>query len=508
MFVNRYGAPMAQFRFIESSFIVRNVAGKTVRILGTSIKPGHQVDLFKAISDLPESTVLDELRPPGGALWINLEKDRTLQLVSYNLITLYNAYVDVSKILTNNHGKPGQVLALGSDGTLTWADKDATAKLNFNTPLKVENDIIHLPKADGQTNGFLSKEDWLLFKGAAKGLRIWQYVDIEAEVDTIKIDGFLNGDGLPFNPSLIVSNTAVVVDKETLKVPYGKGFLGRLFGKNKIVVSQHNAETVLLSGPLSKSGRVYFLVVLPEGIAAPENYTPPPDTIKDARIEYFEAINVDFSAPKEIRGEKVFRHKVGFESEVESRNIVAQKIRVDELTFTTAPNSNYLLSSNGLGDASWKPSPIVSSNSPANPYAGQLWLKLPEYELFVLDGRRDKWISISTFQISMGLNTTSCTNTYLCGPDNINSSTNSIALPFNAVLTTIIASGQDKQSWAAEVHVNDKIVSGAALSLNNRESNSITTLDLDFSAGSKIQVYVNGSNVKMPMVELVFRKII
>lgn len=74
---------------IESSFIVSNIVTHDVHIFGAKIKPGQQVDLFKAVEGLKECSVVDALKKPNGIIYLKLINGK-IEIIQRQLNTFEN----------------------------------------------------------------------------------------------------------------------------------------------------------------------------------------------------------------------------------------------------------------------------------------------------------------------------------------------------------------------------------------------------------------------------------
>lgn len=508
---------MSDFQPVESSFVVTNVSNRIIKALGkVPIGKGAQKDLFKAIPGLSESAILDALQAPNGSLYKDIYVNHNLRVDSYNLMLLSNLNVSLKNLKTANKHKTGQVLSVDDKGSLKWVYSDASARLQYDAPLQHSGDQIRLPKADAFTNGYLSREDWIIFKGKSKGLRIWQYQDFEGPFDNpVILSDFQNGKEISFNKNLIVDGTAVAVNvKDFNSAPRVAPGLSGVFS-DKVEVTQHVRDTVFLNKvPAEKQKiRLWFLIILPDGMNVPVNYIPPTEFVRKKRIEYFDAIDVDSGGAKSIFGEKAFNDRISIRDTLsvgsdlkDSTLTVDGDLSADKVKIRDGASNGYVLTSNVVGDATWKPSPQVSSTPPKGAFHGQVWVKEPDFTTYVFDGIRGKWLAQDTFNIDGQKNATACTHVYMNGPDNIPHNVNSLSLPYDATLIGLIATGEEKQSWIAEVHVKNRLVGNSVLHVVNGDSASNMKLNVDFKAGDKVQLFASGNDIVMPYIRAIFKQ--
>lgn len=499
-------------REVTPTFVVRNLAPRTITVLGSiPIRGGQQVDLFKSNPGLSEQTVIDALRSPDGELYKKIFLTRELSLDKVALFCLENARVHAGNLSISGEPGQGKFITVDEAGKLAWEYVDAENKLEVQYPLARKNNVLSIEQASEATNGYLTKDDWLLFKGKSTGFRIWQYQDFQAPVpNNVTISKFENGTNFPFESKYIVDGSAIAVDAKNIESKPHKGILSRLMGSKGTEVQQHIGDTILFDEDPDPSVdiRVYFLVTLPVATKIPEDYKHPPRLVRKERIDYIDAIDIDYGGSKAVRGDKKFEDSVEVKkgAKVSDRLVVEGEFKTDTIKITHQPAHHYVLSSNPVGEGKWSPATVVSSSPPKNHYDGQLWVKSPEYELYVYDASRNKWLSVFSSELSGGLSNTAVTNLYLKGEDNISMDINSEVLPFDATLVALSASGEVRQNWKAEVHADGKLIEGAVLHVVHSDRAIFDRLDVDFRAGQKIQLFANGERISMPKIKAIFRK--
>jgi len=99
------------------------------------------------------------------------------------------------------------------------------------------------------------------------------------------------------------------------------------------------------------------------------------------------------------------------------------------------------------------------------------------------------------------------TNTYLRWNQNVPMNLAGFVLPFDTNLFAMSAVCETSSSWTAEVHKNGGgLVSSATLSVSTARTAYRTDLDIDFSAGDEVQLYLNGTNIFNPGIKAFFRR--
>lgn len=507
--------------FISPRLVITNTTGKALKILDIPIKPhAESVNLFDISPNLSESKVIDALRAPHGQLYVESQKTKDIILVEC-ILTSFNGFtLNLNQLNINGEPSDNSIITF-QDKSLAWTKKHEVSDIidiidksfDAQPPLAKNNGQLFLPKANSFTNGYLSKEDWSLFRGKMNGIRIWQYQDFDRIVSgKVEITQFQNGEsnGL-FDHNFIINDSAVILNS---KGDFPLSEASTLFSKKYVSVENHIGSTVVLNSipkPNEKC-RVWYLVSLPENTDVPSNYLPPPALVKQNRINILDKSDIGSTTTHIIYGVKKFLHstlfnsKVGIGKDAESELDVNGKTSTIDFQLKNSPSLGYSLVSDTIGNANWQPNPYVSSGAPENFYNGQLWIKTPEYELFVYDGNRSKWIAINDYHVEAAKNSTHCGNVYLDSFDNIPMNFNTYVLPYDATLTALIASCQTESSWAAQIHCKNLLIPGCTLNVVNSDKAIATNLNVDFNKGDKIQLFVSGYGISMPRVEAIFKR--
>jgi len=336
---------MALDRFFTPSVVVKNISKKAVRLIGqVTIKPGETIDLYRAMDvtvELFEDQILKNLERPYGDLYVEQEIKGSIQILNLSLLSFYYSIVSPSNIKAINSFAPGLVPAAVDAENFEWV---SAAGITVVSPLVLTGNAISLPPADGTTDGYLSKEDWLRFNASVKGaIRIWQYQDFTAPVLTnLTLSSFENGTGLSFNASYIVDDTAaiVLVSNSSRPPTATLTFPVNLLPGNRVNVSSHIGTTVVLdqAPDISLNCRVFYLISLPATIALPNDYQEDPEFLNDSSLDYLDDLYVNQNAAESVYGSKTF----------EDSSIFNSAIR-----YSVNPIDGYFLKSDALGNASW-----------------------------------------------------------------------------------------------------------------------------------------------------------
>jgi len=331
-------------RFFTPSVTIKNVTNnKIVRILSVSINPGQTVDLYKSMNvsvELFEFQIIKALEKPYGDLYVEQEIKGSIEILSLNLLSLLYSQVAPDNILAVNDPWVGAVPQYLTDETFEWA-----SGLVASAPLVVGGDgVLSIPAADGSTDGYLSRDDWLRFNAFARGdIRIWQYQDFSAAVgSSVSLSSFENGTGLAFDAGYLIDDSAVatlVSDSSrppttTLAVP------GSLLPGNRVVVTSHIGTTVVFnSAPDSSLNiRIYFLISLPGTISLPNDYQEDPEFLNDSSLSYLDDLYVNINSDESIYGQKTLEGDTTFNAGV---------------NISVGATDGYVLTSDSGGNASW-----------------------------------------------------------------------------------------------------------------------------------------------------------
>lgn len=491
------------FKLVTPSLKIRNTREKAVTVFkSVSIPPLSTIDIFKYQPNIKEEMILAELSPPKGSLY-NKVSNGDIIIEDMVLLSMANSRVGLDNIITvTDHGQDKYLTTNNSD-ELIWKYVDQKSRLTASYPISIENDNVSIVKAGPQTHGYLSREDWKTFKGISTGYRLWASQDFDlSDSSTLKITNFGNLD-IPFNKDWIVDGSAILLDGEKNKVANIR--LG-WFSSEKIEVAHHLGQSVILDGLMTGKSRLFFLVSLPYEMKLPENYLPPPKIVKKLRSEYFNAIDIEYGKNKDIKGDKNFkgtleakRLGVGKESTPDYLIDSAGPIRASSITLEKEASQHLALVSDHLGRASWKPVPEVSKIPPKMPYSGQLWVREFDSAMFVFNGEREKWLGFNEFIHTEQSNKPAMSNSYF------NENLTSLVLPYDATLVGIVAGAEHGDSWSVEVHKEKYFVEGASLYVQGDTAGN-HNFNIDFNAGDKLKVFLNGERVSLPTVHLIFKQ--
>jgi hypothetical protein len=98
------------------------------------------------------------------------------------------------------------------------------------------------------------------------------------------------------------------------------------------------------------------------------------------------------------------------------------------------------------------------------------------------------------------------TNVYLRNSDSLPFNTTPMLLPFDGTIKYISVSSSANSTWVGEVRNNGTLITGASISANNN-TGTYSSVNINVNAGSRLQLYCNGTSVNDPrMVVLIVKR--
>lgn len=128
-------------------------------------------------------------------------------------------------------------------------------------------------------------------------------------------------------------------------------------------------------------------------------------------------------------------------------------------------------------------------------------------DVYFYDSTRDKDLGVAILEIGCGRNSANTTNQYLRTFNGVPMNQTGVALPWDATLIGGVAMGaRNDQTWTIRLRKNDSATNIASLTVTNAYENHVTTADIDFDEGDRIQIYMEGTNINYPLARLYFRR--
>lgn len=194
---------------------------------------------------------------------------------------------------------------------------------------------------------------------------------------------------------------------------------------------------------------------------------------------------------------------------------IATLIFKGNLSYTNSVNAFIVSTSDGGDYIDWRYQEISritvgvsgTSGTSGTSAVESVYYDTTANEPVYLDEVRSKTLSTSIVTADFGSNSSTATNTYLELEGAVASNLNGFVLPFNATLVGIsMSENLNSQTWTAEVRSNGSATVLDSLTITNAYSNYTYSSDTNFSAGDRIQVYINGTSIEYPHVTVFFRR--
>lgn len=481
----------------EPVLLVRNISTQDINILGKmTLRPGEEGELFSRVQpDVRHDLIIRaarDLMPPLGQMYLDWKVNNRIEILDFR-VWAYS--VDESLIRATNEPFLGAVLGFHSGG-LKWV---SSTGLDISAPLVIQDGALTIPKATGSQDGFLSKEDYqYIFSSIRRKQKIWQYQDFPTGIgSSIELSDFQNGTGLLFDASYIVNDTAeIVLASDFNSVPTTTvSFPGRLLPGNRIAVTSHIGDTVILnqSPANTLACRVYFLIALPDGVNKPYDYQEAPQFLKNSPSSRLDEAYVNANQDEVIYGAKDYQDSVS----------------IADLTLPSGASDGYILTSDAVGNAYWSPNQggsgsggtgdgVPSGETP--PVSGNLWYRPSANTLYTYDSIRDKWLTGENFVDFTG--GASVINTFLSYHPRVSSAkvpfktTKSITITYYDILVAETA------DFEIAFQKNNVTILTAAVDGTRLINNSI---DIDMDLGDTFSVFVVSGEISYPIVRLGYR---
>ena len=127
--------------------------------------------------------------------------------------------------------------------------------------------------------------------------------------------------------------------------------------------------------------------------------------------------------------------------------------------------------------------------------------------LYIYDGTRSKWLSVSRFMVGWGRNSNNTSYEYLRQFNGALSSNNGWRMMRNGTITGISAQSRVNQTWIFQIRKNGGGLI-TSLTMTNQRGNHNKSINIDVSAGDYIKAYCNGNSIDYPqgLIEIAWRK--
>lgn len=149
---------------------------------------------------------------------------------------------------------------------------------------------------------------------------------------------------------------------------------------------------------------------------------------------------------------------------------------------------------------------FINSTSPNN--TNNFWIRNTDYENFIYDALRNKWLSTSLQRITgvkLGGNTST---QFLRYEDSLPYSTTPFRMPFNATIVKIVMAGSAAETWQAVVTTGTTIGTNniATLSMVTSTYSAKTDYNINVNSGQTLYLAMSGANINNPRVDVYFKQ--
>jgi len=291
--------------------------------------------------------------------------------------------------------------------------------------------------------------------GSTGNVRFWAYQDFASILTTNQTITKNDNATISYSPSnnTIVSNSAVITDQNNKAVYNGTT---RLFS-SRVFVSSNTNQSVTLNLVPNVTWAPFRIWYLIESINQPFGRIEAPKFVTKQRLEMLNATYVDQTG--------------------------------DTMYGNLDMNNNQI---QNLLDPTTATEPLRYGN---------------DNELYFYDTSRSKKLGTSVLHISAGRNNPSASNQYLRISDGAPMNLNGFVLPYDATLIGISMSGRDNnETWTAEIRRNGSVTVLSSLQIVNAYQNYDFTKNVNFDAGDRVMIYLNGTTISYPFVTAYFRR--
>lgn len=493
-------------------FIVENISQKAINLMNLiTIEPGQIVNLYACVDEFEPTkitpTILRGLEIPHGDIYVEQDVKGTIKVHRFDAPEFHYSILNPENIRAINDSFPGAVPTLNSDGEFEWLPSSASA-ISATSPLNFNNGALGMSPASFQNDGYLTKEDYaLLFANIKPDLIMWQYQDFPGPVSSsLNLTSFDNGIS-NFDESYILSDSAVVVSLADPTAPATSvvSLPGRYLPSNRIKSTSHIGDTVILNKvPDPSMGvRVYYRVRWPAARAMPTGYEEDPVYGNNFSQQFLDLNYLGQNEDEDAYGVKTFHDDV----------IIDGKLTASQLTLPNGASDGYLLTSDGYGRTRWASntgsnSIIGASVDPPIPIPGKIWVKIPEYEIYLNDETRGAWQSSRTQEYRVRRDSSATSDIYLFNSNGKSTYVAPISVSYNATIITFSAIGLEEQTWTVHIRKNNSMENLASLEIVNARIAANLHLNLRVNAFDRIQIYMEGTDISYPSVQIVFSKTI
>lgn len=150
-------------------------------------------------------------------------------------------------------------------------------------------------------------------------------------------------------------------------------------------------------------------------------------------------------------------------------------------------------------------STVVFSNSA--PSTGNTWVRTLDYEFFIYDEIRNKWLSPSVQKVSGSRNNTIVTDQFLRHYDGTPFNLAGYLLPYDSTIVGMLAESNSAQTWQALINTGSTITDVLySLPIHTSINASNIILNLDVNSGDTVYLALSGDSINFPRVDIYLKR--
>jgi len=144
--------------------------------------------------------------------------------------------------------------------------------------------------------------------------------------------------------------------------------------------------------------------------------------------------------------------------------------------------------------------------SPAT-FSANTWARTTDYNLFAYDDNLSKWVGVNSDRIGGARNKANQNNIFLRYEDDTPYNINPVRMHGDYVITNVVASGRDLDSWNAHILTGTSVTTDSIynLRLNTARVGIDNDVNVEVASGTSIYLYMSGSSVAYPKIDVYIR---
>ena len=149
---------------------------------------------------------------------------------------------------------------------------------------------------------------------------------------------------------------------------------------------------------------------------------------------------------------------------------------------------------------------VIKSTPPIN--TGNTWVRSIDYEEFIYDAIRAKWLSNSEQRLTGAKASNSATTQFLSYEDGLFFSTTPFRIPYDSTITKIVMAGVSADTWQAFVTTGSSMSTDfiATLGVSANIYSARTDYNVNVLSGQTLYLGFSGTSVNQPRVDIYFKR--